>query len=332
MASIKDKIHAILLRSKSCISDEEISTRLGISRSAVDDAVRELKADGCEIECVTNKGYRLIENCQKLCAGTVMAELSEERQGSVTVLESVDSTNTYLRKLLLESAASAGDCVIADRQTGGRGRLGRSFYSSDGKGVYLSYCLTLGGVPSQELSQITAWASVAVRDAIYKCCSIETGIKWVNDLVCGGKKLCGILTEMSVVGQSGEAFGVVVGIGINANQELSDFPQELSDIATSVKIITGKETDRARLCAEIISRLDRLCEDFPHKKDYYLSEYRKSCAVVEKKVRIIKNDTERTGTAIGIDENFGLVVDFDDGERETLTGGEVSVRGFYGYM
>lgn len=332
MASAKDRIHAILLNCTGYISGEEISKELGISRQAVNAAVKLLKEDGCDIESVTNKGYRLIKNCEKLCAGTIISKLKAEREGNITVLETVDSTNTYLRSMLQKKIARVGDCVIANTQTGGRGRLGRSFSSPANMGVYLSYCINPKGAQPQEISQITAWICVAVREAILECFGIESGIKWVNDLVFDGKKLCGILTEMSVVGESGEASDVVAGIGVNVNQMPQDFPKDVADIATSIKMIRGKDADRARLCAMIINKLDKLCSDFPKEKAYYLSEYRKNCAVIGKKVRTVKNGDERTGTAIGVDENFGLIIDFDDGVRETVTGGEVSVRGFYGYI
>ncbi len=269
------------------------------------------------------------KNC--LSIAEIEKHLVKSRTGEICVLESVDSTNTYLKKQVSENRANAGDCVIAKHQTGGRGRLGRSFSSESEKGLYLSYLLSLDNIPSSEFSQITAWTAVAVRDAISELCGIAVQIKWVNDLVYESKKLCGILTELSFSDIGKNAYAVI-GIGINVNHEKADFPEEITNIATSLKIIKDEENDRARLCAVLLEKLDKLSEDFPDNKEYYLSEYRKSCAILGKMVRIIKGDTERTGTATDIDENFGLVAEFDDGKLETVTDGDVSVRGFYGYI
>ncbi len=254
------------------------------------------------------------------------------RKGRTIRLECVDSTNTYLKKLSLDGKASFYDCVIADTQTSGRGRLGRSFASTAGKGIYLSYLLNPKNATPSEIAKITAWGAVAVRDALYSFCGIDTGIKWVNDLVFGGRKVCGILTEMTFGLENGKIHSVIMGIGINVNHDETDFPEELRSVATSAKIINGEKTDIDGLCEKLLLNLDKLNDDFPKNKEYYLSEYRKSCVVTGKRIRIIKGDAERCGTALDIDDNFGLVVAFDDGKTETVTDGDVSVRGFYGYI
>lgn len=253
-------------------------------------------------------------------------------KGKMIHLVSIDSTNTYLKELAKKGEAHFYDCVIAETQTGGRGRLGRSFSSAKGKGIYLSYLIDPKSALPHELSEITAWGAVAVRDAICEVCGTDTKIKWVNDLVYETKKICGILTEMSFGAENGKIQSVVMGIGINVNHDTKDFPDEIRDIASSVKMLTGRHTDIEKLISVLVQKLDKLNDDFPLNKDYYLTEYRKNCAVLGKRIRIIKGDTERIGTAADISANFGLVVDFDDGGRETVTDGEVSVRGFYGYI
>jgi len=253
-------------------------------------------------------------------------------KGRIIRLESIDSTNTYLKELSKNGEAQCCDCVVADTQTGGRGRLGRSFSSVQGKGVYLSYLIDPKDASPKSLSEITAWGAVAVRDAISEVCGIRPQIKWVNDLVYNSRKICGILTEMTFGTEVGKIQSVVMGIGINVNHDTQDFPEEIRDIASSVKIMTGRQTDIEKLITVLVQKLDKLCDDFPTEKQHYLSEYRKSCAVTGKRIRIIKGDTQRTGTAVDISEDFGLVIDFDDGKRETVTDGEVSVRGFYGYI
>ena len=245
-------------------------------------------------------------------------------------LERVDSTNTYLKKLSLSGKARFHDFVTADTQTSGRGRLGRSFSSVSGKGIYLSYLVNPMGATPEEISRITTWGAVAVRDALAQTLDISVGIKWVNDLVKDGKKLCGILTES--VFDGGEIASVVMGIGINVNHSTEDLPEELRGTACSIKQITRSDTDIRALTLNVVKHLDTMNDCFPNNKKYYLDEYRKSCVVPGKKVRIIEKDVERIGTALGIDDNFGLEVLFNDGKRETGTGGDVSVRGFYGYI
>ena len=252
--------------------------------------------------------------------------------GRIIHLETVDSTNTYLKELVKKCEADFGDCVIADRQTAGRGRLGRSFSSVAEKGIYFSYLFDPKNACPEDISRITAWGAVAVRDAICEECGIQPQIKWVNDLVFGSKKLCGILTEMTFGKECGKIQSVVMGIGINVNHDTEDFPEEIRNIATSLKLISGKNMDKNALVLKLKEKIDKLCMDFPNAKEYYLSEYKKSCAVLNKRIRIIKNDTERLGTALDIDEDFGLVVSFDDGKKETVRDGDVSVRGFYGYI
>ena len=255
-----------------------------------------------------------------------------EKKGRIIHLESIDSTNTYLKELAKRSEANFGDCVIADRQTAGRGRLGRSFSSASGKGIYFSYLLDPKDAVPEDISKITAWGAVAVRDAIYEFCGVDTQIKWVNDLVYGSKKLCGILTEMTFGAESGKIQSVIMGIGINVNHEAEDFPEELREIAASLKMIAGKEIDKNGLILKLREKIDKLNEDFPLKREYYLSEYRKSCAVLNKRIRIIKNGEESLGTALDIDDDFGLIVGFDGENVRTVTEGDVSVRGFYGYI
>ncbi len=266
----------------------------------------------------------------------VIEKTSKNRNGSITFFDSASSTNTYLRENSLNGKASVGDVVIADTQTGGRGRLGRSFSSPRGVGIYMSYLFGAGNADFEEISTLTARCAVSVRQAILECCKLDTKIKWVNDLVYDRKKLCGILTEMSTVANCDDEKKVIIGIGINVNNEPSDFPCELSDIATSIKIIIGKEVDRSLLCAKIIEKLDKLQADFPNNKGEYLSKYRENCAILGQSVIIERmsgkngEKISRTGVVRGISDSFGLVVEFEGAGLETITDGDVSVRGFYG--
>lgn len=259
---------------------------------------------------------------ENYCAREIKKHLSCPRSGKITVLESVDSTNTYLKALCRDGSASVGDCVIADSQTGGRGRRGKSFLSKGGVGIYMSVLLSTGNAAPEQISEITAWGAVAVRRAVNRTCNTDCKIKWVNDLVCGNLKICGILTEMTPLGP-------VMGIGINVNGDENSFPPELCGIATTLETVCKKSFDRAKLVAAILEELDALCKKFPHGKEKYLNEYSKNCAVIGKEIMIERENGIKRGRAVGIDGDFGLQVIFSDGERATVTGGDVSVKGFY---
>ncbi len=312
------------------VSGEEISAKLGVSRAAVNGAVKSLRGDGYVIASVTNKGYHLQGGPERLSAGELLCCLGAERMGQVTVLESLDSTNTYLRNACAAGSARIGDCVVANCQTGGRGRQGRSFTSEKNLGLYMSCVLDPKNVAAEEISQITAWGAVAVQEAIEEVCGVSCQIKWVNDLVWHTLKVCGILTEVVLEGESGRTQSIIMGIGVNVNYEEKDFPLELDGIATSLKLACGHTVSRAKLCGAILQRLDKLCQDFPHNKAQYLVKYRESCAILGKRVGICRGEETRWGTAQAIDPSFGLVVAYDNGQIETVAGGEISVEGFYG--
>ncbi len=326
----KDHVIAILRKSDEYVSGEEISQVLGVSRAAVNSAVKSLRKDGYHILSSTNKGYLLSGSPDKLNAGELLALLPAGRTERIVHLETVDSTNNYLRMLAQEGAPD-GFIAVANEQTGGRGRLGRSFQSPKDKGIYLSMLMRPDSLPAEAVN-ITAWVAVAMCDAIETVSGVRPGIKWVNDLVMNGKKICGILTEMSVESENGHIQYVITGIGINVNGQENDFSEEIRHIATSLAMETGTEINRAQLACEMIKGLDRLRADWPEKKEAYLSAYRKDCITLGKEVRLLRNGIEKTGAAEDIDNDFGLVVRFSDGRCESITSGEVSVRGLYGYV
>lgn len=326
----KDQVIAILRRNGGYVSGEEISRSLGISRAAVNTAVMSLRNEGYKILSSTNKGYMLNDNEDRLNLGELMARLPEKRSENIMYLKTVDSTNNYLRELA-QNGAPDGTVVISDEQTKGKGRLGRSFSSPADSGVYLSMLMRPDSIPAQTAS-ITAWVAVAMCDAIEAVSGIRPGIKWVNDLVINKKKVCGILTEMSVETESGSIQYLIIGIGINVNEHQSDFPEEIRHIAGSLTSETGKRFSRAELACQMINSLDKLRCDWPGNKKAYLEAYKNSCITIGKEVRVFRGNRETTGYAETIDDDFGIVIRFDDGSRETFTSGEVSVRGLYGYV
>ncbi len=228
----------------------------------------------------------------------------------------VTSTSDVLKDL---EGAQEGTIVIARAQTAGRGRLGRSFHSAAGKGVYLSMLLRPKAAP-EEVSSLTAWAAVAAARAVKELTGCTPGIKWVNDLILSGKKICGILTQSSFGSDGGR---IIVGVGLNVLHEEEDFPRELWEKAGSLLSVTGKSIALAHAEDCLIKHLLRLKEDFPSKKDEYLTFYREHCITIGKEVQLTDLTT---GTAEDIDSDFSLLVRLPGGTLKTVRSGEASVR------
>ena len=224
--------------------------------------------------------------------------------------ETVGSTNTELMALARQGAAE-GTVVLARQQTAGRGRMGRSFQSPAGLGLYGSVLLRSS---PEDAPRIPALAATAVRRAIRRSCGLSCGIKWPNDLVLSGRKVCGILAE-ALPGPEGSLW-VVVGIGINVCQRREDFLPELRETAASLSMIAGSEMDRTAL--ETAFREGR-------------QEYSAACLNLGRRVRVLRPDGERSALAVSLTPDYGLAVRYDDGTEEVLRSGEVSVRGLYGY-
>lgn len=230
-------------------------------------------------------------------------------------LDTVDSTNTRLKELAAQGAAE-GTVVIARGQTAGRGTVGRSFFSPAGEGLYLSVLLRPCVEPA-ELFTLTGRAAVAVRDGIEQACGAPCAIKWLNDIYLNGKKLCGILTELSP-----SLDYVVVGIGINLTQTREAFSEQgLGEIATSLRT-EGYPAEREALTASVLGELEKMYRQFPRGKEEYLARYRTHCLTVERKVRFLQSGTALEGTAVGVDETFALVVECK-GRLYTVSSGTV---------
>lgn len=328
---LKDDVLKLISKEDGYISGEAISHKLGVSRAAVNTAVKALREDGYEIESSTNKGYLLTNSPDILSKGSVSVYLPDSRCEDLLVFDSVDSTNTLLKDLASKGAKS-GTVVIADHQTGGKGRRGRSFASPSGEGIYMSY-LFKPESGFDKISDLTSWTAVAVSDAIRNAYGLDSQIKWVNDLLMNRKKICGILTEVTVEGESGFIDTCIIGIGVNVNE--ASFPSDLSEIATSISIENGgTKFIRAKLASEMIKSMDKLAANWPS-DPYFLERYRELNITTGSRITAFPQMTEngqgRTGEAIAINEDFSLKVKFDDGSVKNLRSGEVSVRGLYGY-
>ena len=251
-------------------------------------------------------------------------------QDSLLWFDSIDSTNTRAKELAAQGTPH-GTVLIADHQTGGRGRRGRSFHSPAGTGIYMSVILRPDCTPDR-LMHLTCATAVAMCDAVENACGIRPGIKWTNDLVYGRRKLAGILTELGLTSR-GTVDYAIIGIGINCCQTESDFPEDIRDIAGSLHSVSGKDIDRAKVAAAMLDALYVMSSELLRSKESILDRYRADCMTLGKEVSVVKADgSVRHGAALDIDSEGALVVKLSDGSTEAVNSGEVSVRGMYGYV
>lgn len=244
-------------------------------------------------------------------------------------LATVDSTNTCAKKLA-QQGAPGGTVVIADEQTGGRGRLGRHFSSPAGQGLYLSLILR-PNCPPGELMHLTCAVGLAASDSVFSACGITPGIKWTNDLVLGSRKLGGILTELSIDPATALVSYAIIGIGINCAQKAEDFPPEIQNIATSLHL-SGRDTEIEVLAAALIDRLYQMQQRLFSEKEQIMERFSRRCVTIGRNISILQGDQVRHGKALDIDADGALVVELDSGAVEHIACGEVSIRGMYGYL
>ena len=239
----------------------------------------------------------------------------------------IGSTNDHL-KVLAKQGAPHGTAVLAGLQTGGHGRMGRSFHSPEGMGIYLSILLRPGCAPT-ELMHLTCATAVAMCEAVENATGLRPGIKWTNDLVFNKRKLAGILTELVLL--PGET-AAVIGIGINCCQSAGDFDPEIQSFAGSLAMVTGKPIDRALVAAQLILAFSRMDKELFSRKEDIIRRYESNCITVGQDISLVRGDEIRHGHATGISSDGELLVQFSDGHTETISSGEVSVRGMYGYV
>ena len=250
-------------------------------------------------------------------------------QDSLLWFDCIDSTNTRARELARQGAPH-GTTLIADHQTGGRGRRGRSFHSPAGSGIYMSVILRPCCKP-QQIMHLTCAAAVAMCDAVEHAVGFRPGIKWTNDLVYCKRKIAGVLTELGFDSHGNVDFAVI-GIGINCCQQESDFPEDIRQIAGSLFSVSGKEIDRAVVAAAMVDALYRMDAELLTNKAHILNRYRHDCITLGREISLVRGDDIRHGTALDIDDDGALVVRFADGNTEIVNSGEVSVRDMYGYV
>lgn len=325
---MKDKVLTFLKEENKYCSGEEISKKLGVTRAAIWKIIKKLQAEGYEIESSTKKGYKLIESPNIVTANEVREHLSTQYLGQTIHYEAeVDSTN-QLAKQLAGQGEKEGTLVIADQQTRGKGRLGRVWTSPPGTGIWMSLILRPEILP-QYASQLTLVAGLSVCEAIQEVTGLEAQIKWPNDVVVNGKKVCGILTEMSAE-MDGINY-VIVGIGINVN--MKSFAEELPH-ASSLALQGGQEYSRKEIIKHFLEKFE--IDYSVYKQNPNLAaiktRYEKNCITLHKKVKLIRGNEEIIARAIEITTSGALKVQYEDGKIEDIVSGEVSVRGLYDYV
>ena len=306
------------------LSGEALAQKLFISRNAVWKAIGQLQEQGHAISAVPRRGYCLAFDSQPLSPPGIGKYLTTAGL-SLEVRQSVTSTNTLLRQMAQEGAPE-GTVLLAEEQTAGRGRRNKSFSSPPGGGIYMSVLLR-PRLLAQEALYITTAAAVAVCQAVEDLCGVSTSIKWVNDVFCHGKKICGISTEASLDLESGGLHYAVLGMGINVFPGTKPFSKEAEAVAATIfssSAATPPEI-RARLAAGI---LDRFFALYPHLSEKaYFEDYRRRCFLLGQPIHILQGDTKTPARALSLTEDFGLVAEFPDGRQEILQSGEVSIRG-----
>lgn len=325
---MKAEILAALRASDGYVSGQELCGRFGVSRTAIWKAINQLKQAGYEIEAVQNRGYHIISTPDILSENELRSIRKTEWLGNKIYYEAeMDSTNTKAMKLA-EEGAPHGTIVVTDHQKNGRGRRGRTWESPAGSAIAMTFLLRPHIHPNNA-SMLTLIAAMAVAKGIEDETGLKAGIKWPNDIIINRKKVSGILTEMSA--QTDYVNHIVVGIGINVHVDA--FPEELSNIATSIFLELGRKINRAALIERICEYFEAYFEVFLKTEDLSAIAKQYDAYMVNRNqpVRVLDPKDAYEGTARGITTRGELLVDTWE-SRRLVSSGEVSVRGIYDYV
>lgn len=326
---MRERILQLLKEKEDYVSGQDICDLLGVSRTAVWKNIKALKEAGYQIDSVNNRGYKLLGEPDALSETGIRGYKNTKWLGDAIIYkDSMDSSNTQAKRLG-ENGAENGTLVVTDCQTAGKGRRGRSWVSPTGMNCYFTVLLR-PDILAEKASMITLVAALALAKAIKETTQLDTMIKWPNDVIANGKKLCGILTESST--DLEYINYVVVGIGINCNQ--TEFPDEIKETASSIRLETGKKVNRCQLLGSFLTHFESYYEIFLETEDLsgLEREYNSLLVNRNREVKISEKERERVLTAIGIDKTGALLVKDAEGNQEAIISGEVSVRGLYGYV
>lgn len=306
------------------ISGGELSKNLNVSRTAIWKAINSLKDEGYNIESKKNEGYILNTNNNILSKEIIKKNTTAKIFGKeIDILKTVDSTNNYL-KLKAQDKADEGLVAIAEQQTEGKGRKGKSFFSPAGSSIYMSVLLK-PKIKISNINLITIIAAISVVEAIYNTTEIQTSIKWVNDVMYNNKKLCGILTEASIEGESGDINYIVLGIGINVKK--INFPDDIKNVATSLGNITSIDYNRNELIGQLLTQLENNYNKlFSNNQCELINSYRNYLSMLGNEINVILSDSTYTAKALDIDENAHLIIQLPSGEITKINCGEISIK------
>lgn len=326
---MKSEILRLLRETDGFLSGQQLCSRFQVSRTAVWKVIEQLKEEGYVIEAVRNKGYRLVKAPDVLYQAELESRIQTDWAGKkVVYFPQTDSTNLQA-KTAGEQGSPHGTLFVADRQTAGRGRRGRGWESPAGENVYMTLLLRPEFSPAKA-SMLTLVMALSAAEGIQQACGIQPAIKWPNDLVVNGKKICGILTEMNA--EVDYIHYVVIGIGINVNQ--AEFPEEIQETAASLKNEAGIDMDRGEIVARILEKFEKNYEIFIETEDLsrLQEDYNQRLINRDQDIKVLDPKEAYTAHARGINERGELVVETSDGEIRKIFSGEVSVRGVYGYV
>lgn len=325
---MKTKILTMLKNAEGYVSGQEICDRLGVSRTAVWKVMNQLREEGYEMESVPKKGYKLLNQPDVLSKNELESRITTRWAGQkIYYFEETDSTNNDARRLVSKEGGH-GVLVVADRQTAGKGRRGRTWLSPSGTNIFMSIGLKPELSPDKA-SMLTLVMALAVCDAIHGVSGLDSRIKWPNDIVVNGKKICGMLTEMEA--ELDCIHSVVIGVGINVNQK--EFAEEIRETATSLYLESGNSMIRAELIERTMHYFEAYYEKFMEAGNLapLQKAYNDRLVNCDTKVRVLDPRGEYEGIARGVDESGELLVE-RDGSITKVYAGEVSVRGVYGYV
>ncbi len=326
---MRAEILALLREKQDYVSGQEICEKFGVSRTAVWKAINQLKKEGFQIEAVQNKGYMLSGGTDVFTKSELNSRIHTKWAGkNLHFFQEIDSTNIKAKQLA-EEGATHGTLVIANEQVAGRGRRGKLWESPPGVNIYFTL-LSRPEIEPNRASMLTLVMAVSVAKAIEEVAGVEAGIKWPNDIVVQGKKIVGILTEMSA--EPDFVHYIVTGVGINVDEQ--EFPEELLEKATYLSKETNKKISRTELLVKILEHFEEDYDKFMLHADLteLLKPYEERLVNLGKEVKVLDPQEEFTGKALAITKEGELLVSKEDGTVKKVYAGEVSVRGIYGYV
>jgi len=305
------------------VSGQKLSEYIGCSRTAVWKHIEELRKDGYELEAVRRLGYRITKKPNKISGNEIKIGLKTKKMGHYVHFEETVSSTQKIAQTLANEGAVEGTIVVAEQQTKGRGRMARNWYSPSGTGIWMSLIIR-PNLPVQATPQLTLLTAVAIVQALEEVTPLKPDIKWPNDILINGKKLVGILTELQA--EADQVHSIIIGIGINVNQALIDFPEELHPIATSIHLETGELWDRARLIQEILLKFETLYSIYLSQGFRPIKLLWEGYAIsLHKPIRAKTINGSVEGKAVGIDDAGVLLIETSDGSVKQIYSADIEL-------